>query len=83
MKQAEDFPAEAWGLHPPEADPTRYRPKGPWTRIVSWSYDGYCEREDLAWYREYIELDGHEECCGHSWPIVVLVPGGQVSWKPK
>lgn len=49
---------------------------GEWVRTTVSTYTtdpdggpGDWERDQPVWMREYLQLDGHEDCCHHTWPV--------------
>jgi hypothetical protein len=66
-----------WGatLTKPPRKPAGKRSKwvGEWELLQISVYDGVAERRGLAWVREWLELNGHEECCQMTWPVYVEV----------
>ena len=74
----DDFDPSEWGEPPLDRDTTRWRREGDWQRTITWQLgDGY-RAEHLAWYAEFLELDGHEDCCHHTWPSFRTVR--QIAW---
>jgi len=79
--KVEDFDPDEWGNPPPDLnglDPKRWAREGEWRRNIVWSLGPGYDAQYLVWYAEFLELDGHEECCHHTWPSFVTVR--QLSW---
>lgn len=68
MSEPEDF-APPLDLDPPEMwCPTSW--VGEWR--LGWRWDTSMPRDaegDAVWIREYLEHDGHEDCCRHTWQM--------------
>lgn len=46
---------------------------GEWELVDGWTYDGEKTMRGKFWTRERLELDGHEDCCQHQWPVFIEV----------
>ncbi len=66
-----------WGAtltRPPRRPaPKRGRWISEWTLSDYWTYDGERTLRGKAWFRDYLQLDGHEDCCHHTWQVYVTV----------
>lgn len=64
---------EEWGKKPRHRPPQKWCPTqwdGSWERTIQFwrDPDTGVEMEQLGWSRNLLEMDGHEDCCRHSWP---------------
>lgn len=50
-----------------------YQWDGEWELGKGGIYDGEKWVRGMMWSRNRLELDGHEDCCHHSWPVFVQV----------
>lgn len=65
---------DTWGRPPRRKARPGTKWLGRWERrTVHFVGEGGKVRRQRAWVREYLELDGHEECCRHVWPVYVFV----------